>query len=56
MKASDLVTLLQSSIKYHGDNQVTVDVVDAGWHRLKNVTSVSVEEIEGNNFAIINHE
>jgi hypothetical protein len=56
MNASKLIELLQNTIRHHGDFQVEVDVEDAGWHRLKAASSVSVEEVEGNYYTIINHE
>lgn len=56
MKASELIHLLESTIKNHGDYQVSVDVVDGGWHRPTSVTSVSIENIEGNNYTLINYE
>lgn len=56
MKASELIHVLESTIKHHGDCQVCVDVVDDGWHRPTSVSSVSVENIEGNNYTLINYE
>jgi hypothetical protein len=56
MKASELIHLLETTIKHHGDYQVSVDVVDDGWHSPTSVSGVSVENIEGNNFTLINYE
>ena len=56
MKASELIHMLESTIKYHGDYQVSVDVVDDDWHRPTSVSGVSVENIEGNNYTLINYE
>ena len=56
MKASELIQLLESTIKNHGDCQVAVDVLEDGWHRPASVSSVSVENIEGNNYTLINYE
>jgi hypothetical protein len=56
MEASELIRILQATIRNKGDFQVTVDVNENGWHVLKNVRSVQVEEIEGNRFTIINLE
>lgn len=56
MKASELILLLESTIKHHGDNQILIEHSVGGWPEHYNVSSVSVEEIEGNTFTIINEE
>ena len=56
MKASELIHLLELTIKNHGDYQVEVDVLEDGWHRPASVSSVSVENIEGNSFILISYE
>ncbi len=56
MKASELLLLLESTIKHHGDYQVLIEHCVDGWPDHYNVSSVSVEEIEGNQFTIINEE
>lgn len=56
MKASELIHLLENTIKHHGDCQILIEHTVDGWPEHYNASSVSVEEIEGNRFTIINEE
>ncbi len=53
MKASELIKLLEDTIRYKGDFQVLMTNTKEEWPTPHSVDRVNVEEIEGNRFTII---